>query len=174
MLEVSGQLDRAPGGEHPFPPENTWKFTQHKPFVDDYPTNKRTVYVMQQRIRKQRFLATFDGADTNAATGERPLSTTPLQALFMMNDDFAHAQACAFAKRVVAAGSDIPARLTAACRLAYARQPSPDEIAAAASHLDAARATLSQQGIAAEELEQKAWESLARVILSANEFVYVD
>src|SRR3989454_2472614 len=56
------------------------------PFVAVYDSNRRSIYLMQQRIKKQPFLELFDGADTNATTGERPVSTTPLQALFMMND----------------------------------------------------------------------------------------
>ncbi|MDQ3624298.1 MAG: PSD1 and planctomycete cytochrome C domain-containing protein, partial [Verrucomicrobiota bacterium] len=37
MLSVSGALDRTPPqGPHPFPPENEWKYTQHKPFVAVY------------------------------------------------------------------------------------------------------------------------------------------
>ncbi len=48
---------------------------------------------MQQRIRRQPFLELFDGADANAETGMRPLTTTALQALYTMNDPFFHAQA---------------------------------------------------------------------------------
>ena len=66
MLAVSGALDRSPGGTHPFPPEWTWRYTQHNPFIDDYPSLRRGIYLMQQRIRLQPFLAVFDGADTNA------------------------------------------------------------------------------------------------------------
>jgi hypothetical protein len=32
VLAVSGSLDRAIGGEHPFPPEPTWRFSQHAQF----------------------------------------------------------------------------------------------------------------------------------------------
>ena len=51
VLAVSGALDRSPGGTHPFPSEWTWRYTQHKPFVDDYPSLRRSIYLMQQRIR---------------------------------------------------------------------------------------------------------------------------
>ena len=33
LLADSGNLDPAPGGEHPFTPEMTWKYTQHQPFI---------------------------------------------------------------------------------------------------------------------------------------------
>ena len=60
MLAVGGMLDKEPGGEHPFPPESEWQHTQHRPFVAVYETNKRSVYLMQQRIRKQPYLAIFE------------------------------------------------------------------------------------------------------------------
>jgi len=31
MLALGGNLDRSPGGPHPFPPVDTWAFTQHNP-----------------------------------------------------------------------------------------------------------------------------------------------
>jgi hypothetical protein len=100
LLYLGGMLDLTPGGAHPFPLEYQWEFTQHNPFSALYESNKRSVYVMQQRIKKQPFFAMFDGADPNASTAERPVTTTPLQALFMMNDPFAHAQAEQFASRL--------------------------------------------------------------------------
>ena len=38
LLAVSGGLDRGKGGPHPFPPENSWGFTQHNPFQAVYET----------------------------------------------------------------------------------------------------------------------------------------
>jgi hypothetical protein len=76
MLAVSGALDRTPGGAHPFKPEWEWRYTQHKPFVDDFESNRRSVYLLYQRIRLQPILGLFDGADPNAATG-RGLSAPP-------------------------------------------------------------------------------------------------
>ncbi|MCI0464560.1 MAG: PSD1 and planctomycete cytochrome C domain-containing protein, partial [Gemmataceae bacterium] len=93
LLMVSGTLDRSQGGPHPFPDQRTWDFTQHKPFKAVYDTNRRSVYLMTQRIQRHPFLATFDGPDTNASTAVRTTSTTSLQALFLMNDPFVHEQA---------------------------------------------------------------------------------
>ena len=60
LLAVGGGLDRSKGGPHPFPPENSWGFTQHNPFLAVYDTNRRSVYLMTQRIRRHPFLALFD------------------------------------------------------------------------------------------------------------------
>ena len=45
-----------------------WDFTQHNPFKAVYETNRRSVYLMTQRIQRHPFLALFDGPDTNAST----------------------------------------------------------------------------------------------------------
>ena len=77
LLMVSGNLDLGPGGEHPFAPEPHWRYTQHRPFIgadEAFANSKRSVYLMQQRIRRQPFLDLFDGSDTNAETGIRPLT----------------------------------------------------------------------------------------------------
>src|SRR5262249_49417768 len=100
LLAVSGALDRSPGGPHPFPDQTTWNFTQHNPFKAVYETNRRSVYLMTQRIVRHPFLGLFDGPDPNSSTGRRITSTTPLQALFLMNDPFVHSSARKFAARL--------------------------------------------------------------------------
>src|SRR6185295_1763062 len=80
LLAVGGNLDRAPGPAHPFPDPKGWNFTQHNPFKAVYDTDKRSVYVMTQRFQRHPFFALFDGADTNASTDRRLVSTTPPQA----------------------------------------------------------------------------------------------
>jgi hypothetical protein len=47
---------------------------------------------MTQRVYRHPFLSLFDGAATNASTERRIVSTTPFQALYLMNDPFIHAQ----------------------------------------------------------------------------------
>jgi hypothetical protein len=135
LLAVSGALDRSPGGPHPFPAPATWNFTQHNPFKAVYDSDRRSVYLMTQRIQRHPFLALFDGADTNASTAERVTSTTPLQALYLMNDPFVHAQARKFAARLLAERADDAARLDRAYALALGRLPSDAERSEALAEL---------------------------------------
>jgi hypothetical protein len=158
VLSVSGRLDRAPIGEHPFPDPRKWDFTQHKPFKDVYDHEKRSVYLMTQRFAKHPFLGIFDGADPNISVAWRGSSTTTLQALYFLNDPFFHAQAKAFADRVAKeAGADPAARVARAYALAFGRPPDDAERAAALGFL--------QSGD---------WGSYARSLLRLSEFVYVD
>ena len=174
---MSGNLDAAPGGEPPFPPEMTWRYTQHQPFMaadKDFATSKRSVYLMQQRIRRQPFLDLFDGPDPNAVTGVRPLTTTALQALYTMNDPFFHAQADALAVRVgMAYGSDAE-RLRYAFGMLYGRAPSPEELRDARQFLTAARASLAETAVPDDRKNREAWASLMRVLLSSSEFLTLD
>ena len=52
MLAVSGRLDRSRPGRHPFPPIEDWHWTQHDAFKTVYPSDHRSVYLMTQRLLK--------------------------------------------------------------------------------------------------------------------------
>lgn len=177
LLALSGNLDLAPGGEPPFTPEMSWRYTQHTPFIaadKDFATNKRSVYLMQQRIRRQPFLDLFDGSDPNAVTGVRPLTTTALQALYTMNDPFFHEQADALAVRVgLAYGSDAE-RLDYAFRLLYGRTPTLDEVRDARQFLTAARVSLGGTAVPDDRKNREALASLMRVLMSTSEFLTLD
>ena len=173
-LALSGTLDLTPAREQPFPPEMQWKYTQHEPFLANYASSKRSVYLMQQRIRKQPFLDLFDGADPNSVTGSRPVTTTALQALYTLNDPFFHEQADALALRVgMREGSDL-ARLRYAYRLVYGRVPAPDEIREARKYLTSARESLASTPMLEDRTYREAWASFMRVLLSSNEFLTLD
>ncbi len=174
LLAVSGDLDERFGGEHPFPAQHTWKWTQHAPFAAVYETRQRSVYLMQQRLRKNPYLALFDGADPSSSTGVRLPSTTPLQALFLMNDPLVHASAGKLAGRVLAAAEDDPPRVELAYRLTFTRQPDESERSECREFLKAYREKLTSLKVPADQVEIQAWNALARALLSSNEFVFVD
>lgn len=174
LLSASGRLVRGSGGPHPFPPMKTWNWTQHSPFTAVYPTRHRSVYVMQQRIRRHPFFAVFDGADTNSSTGARMITTTPLQALFVMNDPFAHEQAEALAQRVAAAFTgNMVARISLAHKLLYGREATAAETSEAVVYLAGFRARLPAEQTPTER-EASAWTSYARALMGANEFIFLD
>jgi hypothetical protein len=173
FLLVSGRLDTERPKPHPFPSEDKWGFTQHSPFNAVYDSDMRSVYLMQQRIKKHPFLELFDGADPNSSTAVRSINITPLQALFMMNDKFAHAQAHLFAARVLKTASDDRERIIFAHRAALGRAPTENEIEQMTSYLAAFREKIAGSCSSAE-LEEKPWESAARVLLSSNEFMFID
>jgi len=174
LLVLGGNLDTSPAGPHPFPPQTTWKFTQHNPFKAVYETNRRSVYLMTQRIQRHPYLAIFDGPDPAASTPTRLTSTTPLQALYLLNDPFVHQQSQLFAKRVLSERPDDATRLDRAFQLALGRSPESAEREDALRFLAEVRDQFRVSETPAEQIDLQAWQALIRAVLRLNEFVYVD
>jgi len=177
MLAVSGQLDPTPGGPHPFPARGGYVFTQHNPFVgeaDTFASNRRSVYLMQQRFRPNPYLDLFDGPDANNAASARVGNTTALQALYMMNNPFVEAQAAEFAARVSVSEETGAARIRLAYRLLFARAPTPAETQGALGFLQRYKAEGGGPDTPAHDRSRAAWSGLMRVLFSGNEFFYVD
>ncbi|OWK43152.1 PSD1 and planctomycete cytochrome C domain-containing protein [Fimbriiglobus ruber] len=171
ILAVSGDLDLTPAGPHPFPDAKSWGYTQHNPFAAVYDHNKRSVYLMTQRIKRHPFLALFDGPDPNTSTAARQTTTVPTQALFFLNDSFVHARAASLAKTLTTL-PDGNTRLDRACKLLYGRPPTDREKAAAARYVETAVADAKSGS--PEEKRRAAWAGWTRVMLCTNEFLYVD
>jgi len=174
MLDVAGTLDFSRPGRHPFPDISDWTWTQHAPFKAAYASNHRSVYLMTQRLHRHPFLGLFDGPDTNTTTDVRSSSTVPLQALFLMNSDFIRDTAAAFARRARRDAPDVRARIHQMEELAYCRAPTQDETARAEDYLTQYRNLALTTGLSPARADTEAWLSYARVILTANEFFYVD
>ncbi|HEY7314136.1 MAG TPA: PSD1 and planctomycete cytochrome C domain-containing protein [Gemmataceae bacterium] len=174
MLAVSGALDSRRPGRHPFPPRNAWNWTQHAPFKAVYPSRNRTVYLMMQRLQRHPFLALFDGPDTNVTTDTRTRSTVPLQALYLMNNPFVTEQAKALAARLLRGSPELRQRVRQGYERAWGRPPADGEIEAARHYLERCEQELIRLGVPLPTRELETWTSLARVLLGANEFVYVD
>ena len=174
MLVFSGELDRAPGARHPFPHHLTYFYRQHEPFQEKYASNKRSGYLMQQRIQKNPYLDLFDGPDGSLHFGERRSTVTTLQALYFMNSEFVHSQAEATARRLVKAEPDETKRLAKLYGLIFNRPPRPDEFAFAGNYLQMrlAKADTGAKGFG--QAENLAWSSLVRTMLSSNEFLHVE
>jgi hypothetical protein len=174
MLAVSGGLKLDRPGAHAFPGAHEWKWTQHNPFRDFYDTPHRSVYLMTPRIQRHPFLGLFDGPDTNTSTGVRTVSTVPPQVLYMMNSPEVQSIAAALANRLRLAEPDHDARVNLAHRLCYSRAANEAECALAAEFLSLCTAELAQTNIPETDRETAAWTSYTRLLLCANEFLYID
>ncbi|MBI1901491.1 MAG: PSD1 domain-containing protein [Planctomycetia bacterium] len=173
LLSVSGRLDRSrPTTGHPFPPISDWHWTQHNPFKDVYDTSHRSVYLMTQRLQRHPFLALFDGPDTNTTTEKRTSATVPPQALYLMNSPEMAAIASSLAERLISNETDPARRIELAHRLCYARPPTEAEFPAGIRYI--AEYTAEAARTAEGNGERAAWASYCRLLLSANEFFYVD
>jgi hypothetical protein len=178
LLCVTGELDRTHGGAHPFPAWHTKSYNLNAPFVGDYDTRLRSVYLMTARQTKQPFLELFDGADPNATTGQRTTANTPAQALYLLNGKFMADRSAALARRVEDASTDDAGRIDLLFEFAFGRHASTAERSAIEQFLINSRAAFAE--VAADSpaantpQASSVWAALARVILASNEFFYVD
>jgi hypothetical protein len=116
-------------------------------------------------------LELFDAPAVAINCSFRSTSTVPLQALALLNSDFARARAWAFAERLAKeAGPGSPKRLALAFRLACGREPDEAERAAAQ------RFVQKQQTLYAPEkdVEQRVWTDFCQMIQASNAMLYVE
>jgi cytochrome c553 len=133
ILAVSGALDKRMGGP------GFDLFEPNTNYVKVYATKtrfsaadfRRMVYQSKPRSELDTFFGAFDCPDAGQVQPKRTVSTTPLQALNMLNGDFLLDQAARFAKRVEQeAGGDPDSQVRRAVLLAFGREATPAEIAA--------------------------------------------
>ena len=133
ILAVSGALDKRMGGPgfDLFEPNTNYVkvyATKTRFSADDF---RRMVYQSKPRSELDTFFGAFDCPDAGQVQPKRTVSTTPLQALNMLNGDFLLDQAARFAKRVEQeAGGDPDSQVRRAVLLAFGREATPAEIAA--------------------------------------------
>ena len=165
VLAISGKLDMGLAHAHPLPHHLTYYFRQHEPYVGNFDSDRRTIYLFRQRIRKNSFLDTFDAPDGNLHVGVRRPTTTSLQSLYFMNSAFVQDEAQRITSRMFASNSDFDGRITWCYQTLLGRQPNSLEIEQTQQLITQASTTSG---------EQTAWSSLIRAMLSSNEFLFVD
>jgi hypothetical protein len=129
---------------------------------------------MIQRNRRHPYLSLFDGADPNQSTDTRVGTVTPSQSLFLMNSDFMHQQAAAFAKRIQLAGAEDAKRVAFALEYVTGTLPDEKEIAEAAGVVENFRQVYRSRSNVGQESDDLAWGSFARVLLSSNSVLYIE
>ena len=175
LLFVSGELDCEQGGPHPFVPWHKKGYSLNRPFHEDFPTKKRSVYLMTQRLYKHPFLGRFNGPETNETSGTRDSSHLPTQALYLMNAPLLPELAEAFGKRIQQSAGTEEKQIIQAYQLAFSRNPTAVELSEAAQFLEYYREELkTEQPDEDTDAGQNAWTGFAKVLLTSNEFFFVD
>ncbi|MCH2201320.1 MAG: DUF1549 and DUF1553 domain-containing protein [Fuerstiella sp.] len=168
VLTVSGRLNPEQYGLPIFPPlpddiEQRVKYSQNKWDTQTGPEGrKRSIYIYQQRTLTMPFMQAFDALVCDESRPRRRYSVTPLQALAMYNGRLVNEEAKHFAKRVrVSVGADAGTaeQIKRAYEIALVRPPTEDEQASMAQLF-----TSVDTGL----------ESICRVLMNSNEFIFVD
>ncbi len=171
ILAVSGKLDMqmfGPAVKSALPPEATAGRNKDdsvkRPQEDGRDQWRRSVYLFVKRSLPTPLLETFDAPEPNGSCGRRTESTVTTQALALLNDSFVRRQAGELARRVAAsAGADSAARVKRAFALTLGRRPKDNE-------MDRALKFLGRAGLK----DDQALTNLCQVLLTLNEFVYID
>jgi hypothetical protein len=137
-------------------------------FADD--NHRRTVYCKVSRYRLDNFLQVFDYPNPSFTAEQRFTTIVPLQRLYFMNSSFVYKQAETFARRVYDEANDT-ARIQKAYRILFGRAPDQAETKAGMDFLQAHPDTPGDQ-VAGQPTT--AWNEYARVLLSSNEFEFVN
>jgi hypothetical protein len=178
MLAVSGELNPRVGGPGVLAPiekeVEDLIFTEAE-VVDLWHEDRdpaehlrRSLYLFRKRNVRYPLFDSFDAPDTQTACPRRETSTHALQALNLLNSDFAAARARALARRVLRDRGDEAGRIRGIYKIVLAREPGTGEV-------DRARVFLKAQAghIEGPDREAAAWTDLALAMLNSNEFLYV-
>lgn len=161
MLLLAGQLNERMGGPgfrlYEYARDNVATYTPRDDVGPE--TFRRAVYHQNARASRVDVLTDFDAPDCAFSIAQRVPTTTPLQALAMMNHSFTMQISEHFADRLTReAGPDVPdAQIAAAFKLAFGREPESTERTAAASLVE-------KHGLGA----------FCRALFNSNELIYID
>lgn len=159
ILAVTGKLDLRMGGPgfKLFEPNSNYVRVYYPKQTFEPEDSRRMIYWHKPRMRLDDTFGVFDCPDAGQVQPKRTRSTTPLQALSLLNSPFLLQQSESFAERLKRErGDDARAQVQRAFELVFQRQPEPAEL-----------------GQAIEVVRKEGLETLCRALLNANEFLYI-
>ncbi|EMI20059.1 protein containing DUF1549 [Rhodopirellula maiorica SM1] len=137
------------------------------PVAADAP--RQSVYLLINRAALLDLFSTFDYVETANHIEQRPVTTVPNQALFLLNSQLVHQQAERLSASMLDHDDDDEVRITHLWMKLYGRPPTATDIA------------LCQEFVAdaAERLPdganpRQAWSGLCRTLIAGSLFSYVD
>jgi hypothetical protein len=192
VLSAAGKLDDDKiGGPSVFPPVpkglnpgNAWQVSK-----DTQDFNRRSLYIFTRRAVPYPLFQAFDMASAQEVHSKRVVTTTPLQALTLYNDDQVFQWSQELAGRVVReAGNDDPARLARLYEILFARNPDSQEKETLLAFLGNHEKVIREQGgsgkqklalpvgLKQEETEnpvrEAAFVELVHTVVNSNDFAY--
>jgi len=169
ILAIAGSLNLQMGGEPVYPPvdaslrADTFQGPNWRDGVDGPSTWRRSIYVKVKRSLLLPELEVFDCPEITTTVASRNVTTTPTQALTLLNDPLILRQAGLFAQRVAQeAGPDRAKQVARAYALAFGREPSPRELSLSLDYLRSRAAAGRPEPLT----------DLCHALFNANEFVY--
>jgi len=190
LLVASGKLDERIGGSSVFPPVpnnlnagGAWEVSK-----DPRDHNRRSLYIFARRSVPYPLLEPFDSANTQQVHSKRDVTTTPLQALTLVNSDIVFEWSQALAGRILAeVGGDESAQFERLYEILFARKPDASEKALLGEFLDKQRQLITNKAkdgrlsialptgdatSTQDPLRASALVDLVHTVANSNEFIY--
>ena len=161
ILQLAGQLDEHEGGPgfrlYHYTRDNVATYTPLESFGTE--TYRRSVYHQNARASFIDVLTDFDAPDCAYSVSRRTATTTPAQALALMNHSFTMDMAESMAARLAKETSpaDVAKQVERAFALAYGRKPISEEQAAAVTLI-----------------EKHGLRAFCRAVLNSSELIFVN
>ena len=159
ILAVSGVLDLESAGGPGFNPfevemENVRHYHEKKQYG---PTDwRRMIYMTKVRQEREHVFGVFDCPDASMVVARRSRSTTPLQALNLLNSRFIMQQADLFANRLTREVETDTDLVILAWHLCFQRDPNENELSESKSFI-----------------QQSGLNQFTRALFNTNEFVFI-
>jgi hypothetical protein len=169
LLAIGGSIDFTMGGTMQSGFGTDGENSNDRLSIDPTTVQRRMVYLPLRRSNLPTLLNLFDFGDATIPLDKRPLTNVAPQALFMMNSEFVGERARNIAKSLLDASAlSDSGRIEQAYLRTLNRRPGAEEIDTGLTYL----AGLKSRFDSITNLE--AWQSLCRILIASNEFVYVD
>jgi hypothetical protein len=161
ILVLAGQLDERRGGPgfrlYQYTRDNVATYAPLETFGTE--TYRRSVYHQNARASCVDVLSDFDAPDCAYSVSRRMATTTPSQALALMNHSFTIDMAESFAACLSthASPENVPEQVNRAFELAFGRTPDPEERAAAVTLV-----------------EKRGLRAFCRAMINSSELIFVN
>lgn len=191
LLAASGKLNDKLGGPSVLPPipkslnaGNLWQVSK-----DASEHTRRSLYVFTRRSVAYPMLETFDMASAQQVHSKRDVTTTPLQALTLVNSDQVFEWSQALAGRVInEAGNNETAQIDRLYEILFSRQPTKSEVATLKGFLKEHEKVIKTKAVegkfavalptglknakAADPIRSAAFVDLVHTVANSNDFTY--
>jgi hypothetical protein len=168
LLALDNSLDLTVGGTLQSGFGTDGENNQSRLSVNPEKLNRRTVYLPLRRANLPTLLNLYDFGDATTVNGKRNVTNVAPQALFMMNSDFlterSQGLAAILLKRENTTG---PALVEAAYLRVLNRKPAAEEVDSGLTYIARYKEKFGAG-------QRDALQSLCRVLMASNDFIYVD
>ncbi len=168
LLAIDGTLDLTMGGTLQTGFGTDGENNAGRLSMNPEKIQRRTIYVPLRRANLPTLLNLYDFGDATTVTGKRTVTNVAPQALFMMNSDFLTQRSGNMAGLLLQDASlGAAARIEEAYVRIVNRKPTAPEV-------DSGLTYMSKYKEKVGGTDKDAWQSLCRVLMASNDFIYVD